>query len=55
MKHDSSRFETHLGRSSLFMPDGFAFASGVALRNGSIDADVATYPEGAFVGDHCGS
>ena len=34
-KPDSLRFETHLGRLSLFVPDGFAFASGVALRNGS--------------------
>lgn len=49
-KPDTSRFETHLGRPSLLVPDGFAFASGVALRNGTIEADVATYPNGAFMG-----
>jgi hypothetical protein len=48
--HDGWRFETHLGRSSLFVPEGFAFASGIALRDGSIEADVATYPEGHFLG-----
>jgi len=32
------------------MPDGFAFASGVELRNGTVEADVAAYPDGAFFG-----
>lgn len=47
---DTARFETHLGRPSLLLPGGFASANGIDLRNGTIDADVATYPKGAFFG-----
>lgn len=47
---DSSRFESHLGRTGLYLPDGFAFANGVAFQNGTIEADVATVPNGAFFG-----
>jgi len=49
-KPDTSRFETHLGRPSLLVPDGFAFASGVALRNGTIEADVRDVSQRAFMG-----
>jgi hypothetical protein len=44
------RFESHLGRPSLFLPNGFALANGVTLRNGTLEADVAAYEGGAFFG-----
>jgi hypothetical protein len=44
------RFETHLGAQSLFVPSGFAWARGVALRSGTLDADVAADSGGAFFG-----
>jgi hypothetical protein len=47
---DTARFEAHLGKASLLLPGGFAWAKGVDLRNGTIEADVATYPKGAFFG-----
>src|SRR5262249_22105748 len=46
----SVKFETHLGRPSLLVKSGFASASGVDLRNGTIEADVATYDSGGFYG-----
>jgi hypothetical protein len=47
---DSVRFADHLGRPSLLVQDGFAFADGIDLRNGTIEADVATAPAGQFFG-----
>jgi hypothetical protein len=47
---DSVRFADHLGRPSLILQDGFAFASGVDLQNGTLEADVATAPGGQFFG-----
>jgi hypothetical protein len=47
---NSVRFATHLGRPSLLVRSGFAYASGVNFRNGTIDADVATYDSGGFYG-----
>jgi len=44
------RFESHLGRPSLFLPNGFALARGVTLKNGTIEADVAAYKGGNFFG-----
>ena len=44
------RFGSHLGRPSLFLPRGFAMASGVNLQNGTLEADVAAYPDGHFFG-----
>jgi len=49
-KHDSARFVTHLGRPSLRVTDGFSYATGVALRNGTLEADVAADSQGAFFG-----
>jgi hypothetical protein len=48
--HDSARFVTHLGHASLRVTDGFAYATGVALRNGILEADVAADSQGAFFG-----
>ena len=50
IKDDSARFVEHGGRTALFLPDGFAFANNVALRNGTIDADVEAYPNGGYFG-----
>ncbi len=47
---DSARFETYLGRPALLVPSGFATASGVSLRNGTLEADLAVYPKAAFFG-----
>ena len=47
---DTARYESHLGHASLLLPGGFAWAKGVELRNGTIEADVATAPKGAFFG-----
>jgi hypothetical protein len=47
---DTARYEPHLGHASLLLPGGFAWAKGVELRNGTIEADVATAPKGAFFG-----
>lgn len=47
---DTARYEAHLGHASLLLPGGFAWAKGVELRNGTIEADVATAPKGAFFG-----
>ncbi len=44
------RFESHLGRPSLFLPNGFALAKGVTLKNGTLEADVAAYKGGNFFG-----
>ena len=49
-KDTAPRFETHLGRPSLFLPGGFALASGVSFQNGTLEADVAAYPDGNFFG-----
>jgi hypothetical protein len=47
---DTARFETYLGQASLLLPGGIAWAKGIDLRNGTIDADVAANPKGAFFG-----
>jgi hypothetical protein len=44
------RFSTHLGRPSLLVPSGFGFVHGVELRNGTLEADIATYDGGGFYG-----
>src|SRR5262249_39082178 len=46
----AARFETHLGRPSLVVPSGFAWAKGVDFRNGTLEADIATYDSGGFYG-----
>jgi hypothetical protein len=46
----SVRFETHLGRPSIVVPSGLAYASGVDFHNGTIDADIATDSTSAFYG-----
>ena len=39
------RFAEHLGRRTLWLHDGFAFAEGVAFRDGSLAFDIALTPE----------
>ena len=47
---DTARFETYLGRPSLLVPSGFAFARDVDLRSGTLEADLATYDRARFFG-----
>ena len=47
---DSIRFETYLGRQSLYINKGVALARNVALENGSIEYDMAATPVSNFVG-----
>jgi hypothetical protein len=51
------KFEAHLGRPSLLVTSGFAYASGVDFHNGTLDADIATYEGGGFygIGFHVGN
>ncbi|HEV2737295.1 MAG TPA: hypothetical protein VGU66_01840 [Candidatus Elarobacter sp.] len=44
------RFESYLGRPSLFIDRGIALARGVDLRDGTIDLDMATPTGGNFMG-----
>ncbi len=47
---EDPQFEKRFGRPSLLLPDGFAYANGVDFKNGTLDADVAVYPNSAFFG-----
>jgi hypothetical protein len=44
------RFESYLGRPSLFIDRGIALARGVELRDGTIELDMATPRDGNFMG-----
>jgi hypothetical protein len=43
-------YETHLGRPSLLVSSGFAWAQGIDFKNGTLEADIATYDGGGFYG-----
>src|SRR5579862_6686873 len=47
---DSARFETYLGRPALLVPSGFGYANDASFRNGTLEADFATYPKAKFFG-----
>ena len=47
---DSIRFETYLGRPSIYINRGVALARGVALRDGTIEFDWAATPRTNFLG-----
>src|SRR5688500_15966677 len=47
---DSIRFETYLGRPSIYINRGVALARGVALRDGTIEFDMAATPRTNFLG-----
>ena len=40
----------YLGRQALHLTKGFGYVRGLALQNGTIDADLAFDPEGPFIG-----
>ena len=47
---DSIRFETYLGRPSVYINRGVALARGVAMRDGTIEFDWAATPRTNFLG-----
>jgi hypothetical protein len=47
---DSLRFETHLGRPSLYIDRGVALVRGAAVRDGTIEYDMAIGERGNFFG-----
>jgi hypothetical protein len=47
---DTARFETYMGRQALVVPSGFGFVNDVSFRNGTLEADFATYPKAVFFG-----
>jgi hypothetical protein len=47
---DSIRFESHLGRPSLYINRGVALARNVSMENGTLDYDVAATPATNFLG-----
>lgn len=47
---DSIRFESYLGRPSVYINRGVALARGVSLRDGTIEFDMAATPRTSFMG-----